>query len=185
MLYQSFSGDAEVGTSTFMLNGGSLKAAVGPLFYITNTQSVIDLKDADLTATSGILLKASADRWGNAGSNGGVVTFKANNETLTGNITCDNISLIKVILQNNTTLTGAINMDDTASSSTLTLDSTSTWNITGTSYLTSLTDDDPTLVNIKDNGHTIYYDPNSSANSWLGSKTYTLNDGGKLTPTQT
>jgi hypothetical protein len=41
MLYQSFSGDAEVGTSSFTMNVGSLKAAVGPLFYVTNTQSVI------------------------------------------------------------------------------------------------------------------------------------------------
>ena len=182
MLYQSFSGDAEVGTSSFTMNAGSLKAAVGPLFYITNTQSVIELKGAELTATSGILLAASADRWGNTGSNGGNVTFKADSEILKGNITCDNISSVETILQNNTTLTGAINTDNTASSITLTLDSTSSWNVTGTSYLTSLKDEDTTLANIKDNGYTIYYDSSSGANSWLGSKTYTLTDGGKLTP---
>jgi len=33
-----------------------------------------------------------------------------------------------------------------------------------------------------DNGYTIYYDASSSANSWLDGKTYTLTDGGKLTP---
>jgi hypothetical protein len=182
MLYQSFSGDAEVGTSSFTMNGGSLKAAVGPLFYITNTQSIIDLKDANLSAASGTLLTASADSWGNTGSNGGVVTFKAENETLNGNITCDNISSITTSLQNNTTLTGAINANNTASSMNLTLDSTSTWNVTGTSYLTNFTDEDSTLSNIKDNGNTIYYDSNSSTNSWLEGKTYTLTDGGQLTP---
>jgi len=181
MLYQSFSGDAEVGTSSFTMNGGSLKAAVGPLFYITNTQSVIELKGADLTATSGTLLTASADRWGNTGSNGGVVTFKADSETLTGNIICDNVSSITATLQNSI-MTGAINTDNTASSIALTLDSTSTWNVTGTSYLTSLIDEDSTLANIKDNGNTIYYDSNSSANNWLEGKTYTLADGGQLTP---
>ncbi|AKB53248.1 hypothetical protein MSBRM_0250 [Methanosarcina barkeri MS] len=182
MLYQSFSGDAEVGTSSFTMNGGSLNASVGPLFYITNTESIIELKDANLSAASGTLLTASADRWGNTGSNGGVVTFKAENETLTGNITCDNISSVTTILQNNTTLTGAINENNTASSMNLTLDSTSTWNVTGTSYLTSFADEDSTLDNLKDNGNTIYYDSNSSTNSWLEGKTYTLTDGGQLTP---
>jgi hypothetical protein len=181
MLFQSFSGDAEVGTSSFTMNGGSLKAAVGPLLYVTNTQSLIELKGAELIAASGTLLTASADRWGNAGSNGGIVTFKAENENLSGNITCDNVSSIAAILQNNTTLTGAINTENTADSIALTLDSTSVWNVTGTSYLTSLTDRDSTLDNLKDNGYTIYYS-NSSSNNWLGSKTYTLTDGGKLTP---
>jgi hypothetical protein len=64
MLYQSFSGDADVETSSFTMNGGSLKDEVGPLFYITNTQSIIELKDANLTAASGTLLRANADRWG-------------------------------------------------------------------------------------------------------------------------
>lgn len=182
MLYQSFSGDAEVGTSNFTMNGGSLKAAVGPLFYVTNTKSVIELKGADLTATSGTLLKASADKWGNAGSNGGVVIFKADSEVLNGNIVCDNISSVEAVLQNNTTFTGAINTDNTASSIALTLDPTSTWNVTGTSYLTGLTNKGNTLDNIKDNGNTIYYDPNDSTNSRFGGGTYNLKDGGKLTP---
>jgi hypothetical protein len=182
MLYQSFSGDAEIGTSSFTMNGGSLKAAAGPLFYVTNTQSIIKLKGAELIGASYTLLTASADRWGNAGSNGGIVTFRAESENLSGNITCDNISSIAAILQNKTTLTGAINMENTASSIALTLDSTSLWNVTETSCLTSLVDEDFTLTNIKDNGYTIYYDSNSSFNSWLGGKTYTLTDGGKLTP---
>ena len=64
----------------------------------------------------------------------------------------------------------------------LDIDSSSTWNVTGTSYLTTLTDDDSILSNINDNGYTIYYDSSNSANSWLDGKTYDLNSGGKLTP---
>ena len=164
------------------MNGGSLKAAVGPLFYITNTESVIELKGADLTAPSGTLLAASADRWGNTGSNGGVVTFKAEDETLNGNITCDNLSSVTVILQNSTTITGAINTGNMGGSATLTLDPTSAWNVTGISYLTNLTDEDFTLANIKDNGYTVYYNADGSTNSWLGGRTYTLTDGGELIP---
>ncbi len=38
------------------------------------------------------------------------------------------------------------------------------------------------LSNIVDNGHTVYYDASLSVNSWLNGETYTLADGGKLTP---
>jgi hypothetical protein len=182
MLYQSFSGDAEVGTSVFTMNGGSLTAAVGPLFYSTNTNAVFNLNGVELTGSSGNLLTASADRWGTEGSNGANVAFNANEQVLDGNITCDNVSSITVTLQNGTTLTGAINAENTAGMMALDLDSGSTWNVTGTSYLTTLTDDDSTLSNINDNGYTIYYDSSNSANSWLESKTYDLNGGGKLTP---
>ena len=182
MLYQSFSGDAEVGTSVFTMNGGSLTAAVGPLFYSTNTNAVFNLNGVELTGNSGTLLTASADRWGTEGSNGATVAFNANGQVLDGNITCDNVSSVTVTLQSGTTLTGAINAENTAGMMALALDSSSTWNVTGTSYLTTLTDDDSTLSNIDDNGYTVYYDSSNSANSWLESKTYDLNGGGKLTP---
>lgn len=182
MMYQSFSGDAEVGTSSFTMNGGSLSAAEGPLFYATNTDTVIELKGVDATAASGTLLTASADSWGTTGSNGATVNFKADSQTLTGNITCDSICSITATLQNSSILKGSINTDNTAKSMALTLDSTSKWIVTGTSYLTSLTDADTTLANIDDNGFNIYYDSSSSANSWLKGSTYTLTDGGKLIP---
>lgn len=182
MLYQSFSGDAEVGTSIFKMNSGSLTAQEGPLFYVTNTQAIIELKGATLHANSGILLTASAGNWGTKGSNGGTVTLKANNQILDGNITCDTISSIEAILQNNSILTGSINGDNTAKSTKLTLDKTSIWNVTGDSYLTTLTDDDLTLANIHDNGFTIYYESSAATNSWLGGKSYNLAGGGRLIP---
>lgn len=182
MLYQSFSGDAEVGTSSFKMNGGLLTAAVGPAFYITNTQAAVELTDAAILAPSGILINASIGNWGTPGSNGGTVTFTANREILAGNILCDNISSVATILKNTTTLTGAINPENTSGFTALSLDNTSTWNVTGTSYLSSLTDTDTTLANIHDNGFTIYYDPSLDANKWLKKQTYSLVDGGKLTP---
>lgn len=182
MLYQSFSGDAEVGTSKFTMNGGSLKAAVGPLFYATNTSAIVELNGAKVTGNSGKLITASADSWGTKGSNGAELTFNANNEVLSGDITCDEISSIAVSLKTKTTLKGSINTENTAKSMTLSLDKTSTWTVTGTSYLTTLTDADTDLSNIKDNGNTIYYNSSDKGNSWLNGKTITLVDGGKLTP---
>lgn len=182
MLYQSFSGDAEVGTSKFTMDGGSLTAEEGPLFYVTNTESIIQLNHANLKQNSGILLKLSADKWGNEGANGATVNFNTQNQILNGDIVCDSISNAQLNLQENSSLMGSINQENTAKSLSLVLDKTSTWNVTANSYLTALTDADSTLSNIADNGFTIYYDAMNTANQWLGNNTYTLKDGGKLAP---
>jgi hypothetical protein len=182
LIYQSMSGDAEVGTGDFTMTGGTLTAEEGPLFYTTNTEAVINLKDATLVDPSGILLKASAGDWGTSGSNGADVTFTADSEALHGNIVCDSISTVNLTLKNNTTLEGSIDAEHTAKSVALTLDITSVWEVAGNSYLTSLIDADTTLANIHSNGYTIYYNASNSANSWLNGKTYDLTGGGKLTP---
>jgi hypothetical protein len=181
MLYQRFAGSTPVGASVFTMTGGSFAASEGPLFYITNTQAVIEVKDnAKLSVASGILIKAAAGRRGNAGSNGGQLTFRADGEILTGDIVCDGASSIAATLQNKTILKGVINADNAAAMMTLTLDASSVWEVTGNSYLTGLTDTDTTLANIHGNGYTVYYDVKADANKWLGGKTLSLSGGGKL-----
>ena len=49
IVYQSMSGDAEVGNSTMQLIGGSITAKNGGMFYTTNTESNILLSDVDIT----------------------------------------------------------------------------------------------------------------------------------------
>jgi autotransporter-associated beta strand protein len=137
MVYQSMSGDAQGNKGVFTMTGGSLAntATTGPLFFVTNTNGVITLKGVTVTAGSGTLLEAGAtSRWGTSGSNGGKVTFTADGQSLTGNlVTDDAISSITAALQNASSLTGAV------SSASLTVDSTSSWNVTGASKLPSLT----------------------------------------------
>lgn len=181
-IYQSMSGDATVGSGTFTMNGGSLTATEGPLFYSTNTTGVINLKNAILSCKSGILLKANADQWGTTGSNGSDITLNADTQKLKGDVVLDKISTAVLTLKNNSTLQGAVNTAKTAKSVSLFLDKSSIWNVTADSYLTSLADADTTLKNIISNGHTIYYNSTISSNSWLGGKTITLADGGKLVP---
>lgn len=186
MIYQSFSGDAEGSDGIFTVNGGSLSYTdpKGPLFYITNTNGHVTLKGVNVTATSGILLKASGnERWGTSGSNGGTADFKADAQTLNGNFVADKISTLTISLQNGSKLTGAINAENSAKAANLTLDSSSTWIVTTDSYLTCLTGatiSGTSITNITGNNHTVYY--NSSACSALGGKTYTLNGGGTLVP---
>ena len=182
LIYQSMSGDASGSKGTFTMTGGKLSYAAsnGPLFYVTNSTGVISLKGVAVAAGGGVLIKASAGNWGTSGSNGGTVIFTADGETLTGDLVSDSTSSIAATLQNSTTLSGTIN------SAALPLDATSVWNVTGTSYLTGLSDANgisgTTVTNIHGNGHTVYYDATLGANSSLGGKTYSLAGGGTLTP---
>ncbi|MDR3610360.1 MAG: hypothetical protein P4L27_07360 [Ignavibacteriaceae bacterium] len=104
MIYQSMSGDAAGTLGTFTMTGGSLSSVAGPLFYINNTKGVVTLTGVTTSAPSGVLINASAGQWGTSGKNGGTAVFTFDNDNLTGNFICDNISSITATLQNNTTL---------------------------------------------------------------------------------
>jgi hypothetical protein len=180
MIYQSFSGDAEGQEGAFSMDGGSLSAAQGPLFFVNNTRGVIRLQNVKLSAASGVLVKAAASRWGRTGSNGGHVELTGDNQKLAGDITVDKVSSAKVDLKNHSVLGGA------AQNAALALDATSEWNVAADSALTSLTDKDcvsgDTITNIHGNGHTVRYQADLAANQWLGGKTWKLADGGTLSP---
>ena len=159
MLYQSMSGDAETGTSSFSMTGGSLTSKNGDMFYVTNTDSVISLSGVALSLASGTNLLTVAGNdgsrgWGTAGSNGGKVTFNLDGQTLSGNIAVDSISTLTMNLTKSSNYTGAVNSDGTtASSLSVTLDSTSSWTLTADSYITSFTGN---LNNVNLNGHILY-----------------------------
>jgi hypothetical protein len=169
MLHQSGSGDALVGTAVFTMDGGSLTAKGGDLFYVTNTTATITLKGgAKVKESNGKLLDVTAKS---------KATLTAYGEKLTGNVLTDSTSSATVVLKQGSTLTGAIDK------AALTLDAGSTWTVTADSTLTSLTGAEisgTTITNVTGNGHTVYYDKSLAANKALGGKTYTLAGGGKL-----
>ena len=180
MLYQSMSGDANAGTGSYTMVGGSLSAFTGPAFYVTNTKSVVTLKGgAKVKATSGILLKADTEGTGSGNTGAGTVTFTAEGETLAGNVVADAKSSIAAMLKRSSTLTGKIEH------ATLALDSSSRWTVTADSTLVGLsgvTISGSTITNIVGDGHTVTYNASLAANSALGSKSYTLAGGGTLKP---
>ena len=164
MLYQSMSGDAEVGTSSLTLTGGSLTGKAGDLFYITNTHAVLNLSGVTLTNedASGNLLTVAGNSashgWGTAGQNGAQVEFTADSQTLNGAITVDSISTLDLTLKNGSVFTGTINIVDNAEGGTavednavVTIEKGCTWTLTGDCTLTSLTNNGT----IHFNGHTI------------------------------
>ena len=134
-------------------------------FEVYNQTSLVILTDVTINNSCGtLLLSGYNDQWSNSDAYG-YATFKAYGTTLTGNIivgdTClssacstrDTSSTAAIYLYEDSSstgssLTGAINTADTGKTVSLTLDSASKWAVTGTSYLTTLTDADTTYSNI-------------------------------------
>ena len=166
-LYQSMSGDASEGTSYFTANDSTIITNKGDTFYITNTNSVISLKNNAIVNNdpTGVLLRAESSAWGNSGSNGGKVTFSLSEQTAEGDIVIDSISALSMELADSSTYKGTINGANQGGSVSLALDADSVIVLTGDSYVDSLTNADAENSNIFLNGYNLYVGGNAiSAN---------------------
>ena len=153
ILYQSMSGDSEVGKGTFTMEGGSLTSLNGGLFYTTNTESEFSLRNVTLTAAddSEFLLRCTGNAnrrgWGQTGANGADCTFTAAEQTMDGDVIWDSISNLSLNLTEGSVITGAILDDESCAGEggdgacALTVDATSKWIVTGDSVLTTLSCD--------------------------------------------
>ena len=179
ILYQSMSGDSEVGNSDFSMTGGSLTSKNGGMFYTTNTESTFYLSGVDLSYSDSndFLLKctgnSNARGWGSSGANGADCGFTTDAQTMAGKIIWDSISQLDVSLENKSTWTGSFVQDESNAGNggdgyaNLTIDSSSTWIVDGDSTLSSLTckgtltDEDGNTVTVKGSDGTTYVEGTS------------------------
>lgn len=155
-----------------------------PLFNITNIETNINISNTDISYGSNVLFKITGnDKYGDKKENGGSVIFTATDLKLKGNIIVDEISSIDINL-NNTNYKGQINGDNASKDVDIVLDKTTKWELTGNSYIKTLTIQNGKISRIKSqiksNGYNIYY--NAYQNDWLEGKTIKLTGGGKLIP---
>lgn len=155
-----------------------------PLFNITNIETNINISNTDISYGSNVLFKITGnDKYGDQKENGGSVVFTATDLKLKGNIIVDEISSIDINL-NNTNYKGQINGDNASKDVDIVLDKTTKWELTGNSYIKTLTIQNGKISRIKSqiksNGYNIYY--NAYQNDWLEGKTIKLTGGGKLIP---
>lgn len=154
---------AKEGTGTFTAKNSTLKIdsssnyyKSAPMFFITNTDAVINLENVKLDFGSGILISSKGtSEWGSSGSNGGNLTLNATSQELNGNIEADKISTLNLNLIKST-YKGTINGDNSAKEIVLKLDKDSKIVLTGDSYVTSLEDADTSYSNIDFNGYKLY-----------------------------
>ncbi|MDD6235435.1 MAG: hypothetical protein PUB17_09700 [Lachnospiraceae bacterium] len=151
MIYQSMSGDADVGTSEFDMTGGSLTSNNGDMIYVTNTHCTIKMSGVKIANNDNdaylmnICGNSASHGWGTAGSNGAQVDFTADDQTLEGNIIVDTISTLNMTLTGNSEFTGTVNIVDNADdgdavsdNAVITIEEGSVWNLTGNCSVTSV-----------------------------------------------
>ena len=180
MLYQSFSGDAGVGEARFSSQDSKLtNMSEGPMFYITNTVATAKLSNTQLVQAGGskTLVQVTSDRWGQEGQNGGNFTLEAEKQLLEGYVLANNISQVALELREGAVLKGAVNPDNKAKKATVSLGKGSVWELTGDSYVTSITDEVSDFSNIKSNGYNIYCDKSERSQ---GGMSIDLPGGGNL-----
>ena len=162
MIYQSMSGDADSGTSGFTMTGGTLTSKNGHVFHVTNTNAIINLNNVTILNedVENILLSVCADGWSGAGN---VATLNAVNQALSGTILVGSDSTLTLNLTEGSTFTGAVSGNITNARGTVvstevgtvnvTLDASSTWTLTGDTYITSFDGDASSIIS---NGFTLY-----------------------------
>ena len=175
ILYQSMSGDSEIGTSKFTMTGGTLESKNGGVFYTTNTASEFRIENVSLVYAEDcpFLFKctgnANARGWGQSGQNGADSSFTAVGQIMEHDIVWDSISTLTVSLERGTVWSGAFVQDESNAggggpgTAALTGDERSTWIVTGDSVLTTLvnhgtiTDPDGNSVTIRSaSGETLF-----------------------------
>ena len=161
MIYQSMSGDADSGTSSFTMTGGSLTSLSGHMFHVTNTHAVITLNGVELSNQgSDILLSVCDDGWHGASNIAKLVTH---NQQLEGTILVGDNSTLKLTLSDGSTFEGTVSgeienaknelISSELGSVSVTLDSTSTWILTADTWIDAFEGDASCVTG---NGYTLY-----------------------------
>ena len=158
MIYQSMSGDAAEGTSSFTANGGSITNKNGDIFFVNNTATEISLSGVDITNedAEGVFLRAEAAGWGNEGSNGGKVNLNATGQVISGDMLVDDVSTLNLYLKDKSAFTGSINSDGQSGDVYVEIEDGSTWTLTADSYVSGLTVGEGSAIDL--NGHKLYVD---------------------------
>ncbi len=187
ILYQSMSGDSEVGNSTFQMNGGSLTSENGGVFYTTNTESTITLSNVDITYNDDneFFLQCTGNTnqrgWGQSGANGADCHFTGISQDMQGNVIWDSISNLDFYLTEGSSLTGAVVDNESyageggAGYCNVYVSADSTWTVTGDSTVSSLEnegtiiDSEGKTVTIQGTDGTVYVQGDSGYTITTGS----------------
>ncbi len=186
ILYQSMSGDSEVGNSTFQMDGGSLTSENGGVFYTTNTESTITLNNVDINYNDDneFFLQCTGNTnqrgWGQAGANGADCHFTGISQDMQGDVIWDSISDLDFYLTEGSSLTGAVVDDESYAGEggegycNVYISANSTWTVTGDSTVSSL-ENEGTIVD--SNGKTVTIQGTDGTVYVQGDSEYTITTG--------
>ena len=186
ILYQSMSGDSEVGNSTFQMDGGSLTSENGGVFYTTNIESTITLNNVDINYNdeNEFFLQCTGNTnqrgWGQSGVNGADCHFTGISQDMQGDVIWDSISDLDFYLTEGSSLTGAVVDDESYAGEggegycNVYISADSTWTVTGDSTVSSL-ENEGTIVD--SNGKTVTIQGTDGTVYVQGDSEYTITTG--------
>ena len=186
ILYQSMSGDSEVGNSTFQMDGGSLTSENGGVFYTTNIESTITLNNVDINYNdeNEFFLQCTGNTnqrgWGQSGVNGADCHFTGISQDMQGDVIWDSISDLDFYLTEGSSLTGAVVDDESYAGEggegycNVYVSADSTWTVTGDSTVSSL-ENEGTIVD--SNGKTVTIQGTDGTVYVQGDSEYTITTG--------
>jgi len=155
-IYQSMSGDAKKGLSTFLSKNSTITTNKGDTIFVTNTSATIALDNNVLVNNDGDFLRIQKGKWGTTGSNGGDVALTCYRQKIKGDIIVDDISTLWVYFKSKSLFKGSIDNENTAKQIDLNISKDSTIILTGDSYVDSLTNELKDNSNIYLNGYKLY-----------------------------
>ena len=141
LLHQSNSGDAEGTKPVCYITNSTLTTTnnSAPLAFVTNVTGTLTLTDVTLSVASNKLMTVEYYKRGENSTGHLVLKTTKNSWAYTGDVDADTKNSLAVTVGANVTWNGAADADNNAKSAIVTIESGAVWNLTGNSYVSTLT----------------------------------------------
>ncbi len=158
----------------------------GSAITVENSNVVINFKNVILDGLSDIINTVYNY---SGGMREATIDLNLDGQTLEGNISGDEKAIINLNLENGSTFKGQLNYTNTIYSMNVELSGDSKLELTGDCYVDAFIVTDERIANdrnfgeiVTDKGKNIYYNADNNLNDYLNDGTYSLLNGGVLTP---
>ncbi len=158
------------------LSGGEIKAPYTTMFTIEDNNTYFDLNKTKISDAKNFI------DFKNPSKVLKVLSITGSNQKIIGSIVIDDKVETTIRLTGTSYLKGAVNEKNKNSEVVVDLDASTTWDMTGPSYVNVINPSLKAYENINSNGYNVYYDENYTRNNCLLKKTYKLKGDGKLLP---
>jgi hypothetical protein len=153
LLHQSNSGDAEGTKPVCDITNSTLTTtnSSAPLCFVTNVTGTLTLTDVTLSVASNTLMTVEYYKRGENSTGHLVLRTTKDCWEYTGDADADEVNNVAVTVGANVIWNGAADADNNAKTSAVTIESGAVWNLTGNSYVSTLTNNGT----INRNGYTL------------------------------
>ncbi len=172
--------------NAFVINNGTENISLKNNSFKANNKTFINSINSDLTVNlenNVIPKQINLVNFANNSDKTKNLDLNLRKQSVSGNIILSDNTTADISLSDGSKYSGAINPENTAEEVILDMDASSSFNLTGNSYVSVVNPTIQSIDNINGNGYNLYYDNKDFRNAWLQDEQYNLSGGGKLIPT--